>query len=531
MKSLLLTLFLSLLAYVGSSQRPNGVLSFDGQDDYAVSNSGMLNGTFTLDFYFRTCSPQTSIIGAPLISSLDTNSNTGFALNLTTTVSGDSASIELVAGDSTSTASEVVVLPIYGRNIFHHIALANDPTHQRMNLYFDGDSVGSLSLDYRSSTGFVLGSNLEQSAYFQGQVTELSIDDTLAFARVYKPPTTYYFDVNKSFWSFDLGDSKHVSSRRDTIQAMNGLRSLALPGHSVSGGIVPRDFCVDGSVDSVDWNQFGSTMLWSDSIDVILNGTSLLLFGDSSRSYQIQFSDSNGCLVDFSFEKNAVYPPRVDLGADTTLCEGDTLILSVDSFMDSGFFAVWNDKNFGLEFPVRQSGEYRVQVGTAGCNSSDTILVIDQPAPSPNLGNDTNLSSGFTVILGTKKHWNSYRWNTIETDSIILATVTGKYWVEVTDSNGCRGADTIRVNIEGSFPYSVKEGVFAHLKIGPNPSSAYVEVQGLEDFTYSLFDLSGKLVAKGVNEVILLPSPGGMYILDLESEGEHQRVEILRLAP
>ena len=158
MKSLLLTLFLSLLAYVGSSQRPNGVLSFDGQDDYAVSNSGMLNGTFTLDFYFRTCSPQTSIIGAPLISSLDTNSNTGFALNLTTTVSGNSASIELVAGDSTSTASEVVVLPIYGHNIFHHIALANDPTHQRMNLYFDGDSVGSLSLDYRSSTGFVLES-------------------------------------------------------------------------------------------------------------------------------------------------------------------------------------------------------------------------------------------------------------------------------------------------------------------------------------------------------------------------------------
>ncbi len=531
MKGIILSCFVFFFSLFSLAQRHNGILSFDGIDDYSSGSSAFLDESFSVDFYFRACAPSASIIETPLMSTLDTAAKTGFELSLTTAVSGNSASILLRAGDSSSIHDQVAIVPIYGHNSFHHIALSNDHLNNRLKLYFDGDSVGTLAINQVESDGLFLGTDREQSRHFQGQITELSIDDSLAFSAVYSLPTTYYFDAKKSFWAFDLGSTEFVSSLGDSLFSQNGLRSLVLPDYRVSGGTLRRDVCANGLVQMLDWSNFGSSMLWNDTTDVSLNGTQLELSGDSSRSYQVQFTDSNACMVDFTFEKTPVYPPLVSLGDDTVLCVGDTLTLSVGPISDSSFFAVWNDKVFGPKYEVRQSGEYRVKVGTASCYGSDTILVSDQAAPMPNLGSDTNLPSGFTVALSTMQAWNSFRWNTLETDSSILATVTGKYWVEVTDSNGCRGADTIFVAIEGSFPYSIHEDVFDALRVFPNPSFRSVEVEGLEEFRFELYDLNGKRLSEGAESPFTLPATQGVYILQLESEGKHQSLEILRLAP
>jgi hypothetical protein len=42
-------------------------------------------------------------------------------------------------------------------------------------------------------------------------------------------------------------------------------------------------------------------------------------------------------------------------------------------------------------------------------------------------------------------NYASYQWNTNESTSSIEVSTPGQYWVKVTNSNGCIGADTVNI--------------------------------------------------------------------------------------
>ena len=81
-----------------------------------------------------------------------------------------------------------------------------------------------------------------------------------------------------------------------------------------------------------------------------------------------------------------------------------------------------------------------------GCTKSDTVTVFVNPAPIVNLGSDTTRCMG-SVLLDAQNPGDLYLWSTGATTQTITATVTGNYYVTVTNSFNCSKADTILVTI------------------------------------------------------------------------------------
>lgn len=64
--------------------------------------------------------------------------------------------------------------------------------------------------------------------------------------------------------------------------------------------------------------------------------------------------------------------PEIDLGNDTTICEGQTLIIG---FPDSKASYLWNDNTTNNTLPVSKSGTYWVKGQILNCGDIDTITV------------------------------------------------------------------------------------------------------------------------------------------------------------
>jgi gliding motility-associated-like protein len=139
---------------------------------------------------------------------------------------------------------------------------------------------------------------------------------------------------------------------------------------------------------------------------------------------------------------NDPLPCFVDLGNDTTLCQGETLTLDPAT---PGSTYLWQDSSTDPTFTVTESGTYWVDVTISGCLTTDTILVDFISIPI-DLGNDTTLCQGETITLDATTPDATYMWQDGSTDSTLAVSNQGTYAVEVT-VNGCTAADTILVSL------------------------------------------------------------------------------------
>jgi len=80
----------------------------------------------------------------------------------------------------------------------------------------------------------------------------------------------------------------------------------------------------------------------------------------------------------------------------------------------------------------------------------DTIeLSIDvKTKPSLFLGRDTILCQDSSLFLSINKPMISYLWSTGDTSQTLLVDKRNEYWLQVTDSFGCKNTDTILVDIQ-----------------------------------------------------------------------------------
>jgi gliding motility-associated-like protein len=135
--------------------------------------------------------------------------------------------------------------------------------------------------------------------------------------------------------------------------------------------------------------------------------------------------------------------PFVDLGADTTLCEGDSYELS--SMIPAATY-VWQDNSSDTTFMATQTGTYWLSVEVNNCLAADTIQLLFEEPPNPNLGVDTSFCQGEVLLLNASTPNASYAWQDNSQNSNLSITQTGVYWVAV-DLNGCVKADTITVTV------------------------------------------------------------------------------------
>jgi len=178
--------------------------------------------------------------------------------------------------------------------------------------------------------------------------------------------------------------------------------------------------------------------------------------GDTTRTIKVTQSGNynvtvtnfiTGCEVTSDNKVITVYPlPYLNLGHDTSICQGDVLPL------DAGLGYTSYNWNNGLsnshDFYVHDPGNYFVAVRDSNdCKNYDTIKVVVNINPVVNLGNDTSFC-GNVYFLDAGSGFVSYYWNNgLSNNQILQVNHAGIYFVVVKDSNNCKDADTINIDI------------------------------------------------------------------------------------
>ena len=131
----------------------------------------------------------------------------------------------------------------------------------------------------------------------------------------------------------------------------------------------------------------------------------------------------------------------VNLGNDTTLCQGSTLVLDA-SLINATY--IWQDNSTAYNFTVSQPGRYFVTATKDHCTATDTIEVHYRTTPLINLGNDTTLCQGDALVLNASVMQGRYLWQDQSTHATYTVTQAGTYSVNVMAT--CIGQFSIRVN-------------------------------------------------------------------------------------
>lgn len=173
--------------------------------------------------------------------------------------------------------------------------------------------------------------------------------------------------------------------------------------------------------------------------------------GDTSRT--IDVSTTGQYYVQVYNACNAVWdtinvtvtgPPTVNLGNSVSFCRGSSFNLNAQN---PGCTYVWNTGDTTQLINIYDPGVYWVLI-TNNCGSvTDSIdVIVEDPLNSLNLGRDTSICQGDSILLDTKLVGVSTKWQNGSATNSIYVKETGSYWVEVTNTCGS-WEDTIHVTV------------------------------------------------------------------------------------
>ncbi len=147
--------------------------------------------------------------------------------------------------------------------------------------------------------------------------------------------------------------------------------------------------------------------------------------------------------------------PIVNLGPDTTICDGNSMSISLDSTAGS---YLWNFGSSSSSTTMNSSGAYSVTItDNNGCQGSDTVNILVTPLPEIQITADTFVCEGSSLQLnaagGTQYSWSSSHQLSNPNVSNPLASPTSPttFWVTVETSSGCIDSISVSVDIH-HFP-------------------------------------------------------------------------------
>ncbi len=163
---------------------------------------------------------------------------------------------------------------------------------------------------------------------------------------------------------------------------------------------------------------------------------------DTSGIYTQTILNSQGCdsIITLNLTVNRFFKIR-----DTAICYGQSYFTGGSSQIVSG---VYTDT---LQTP-------------AGCDLVTGTNLIVHPKLSLDLGNNSNLCQGQTVILNAGL-FSNYQWQDGSTQSAFTINNTGSYWVKVEDEKSCTAIDSITFLKWDTLP---KHFLPKDLKLCPN---------------------------------------------------------------
>lgn len=184
-----------------------------------------------------------------------------------------------------------------------------------------------------------------------------------------------------------------------------------------------------------------------------------------------------------------------NLGMDTLLCPGDSLMLDVT--IPEGTY-LWQDGSTDPIFTIREGGTYAVTVSSACDTTMDEVVVQYFLPILTELGRDTFLCPGEPIVLDATSFTESdYLWSNGETDPVLRVKEPGVY--RVTVSNNCEEViDEVEI-----FECEVCD-VYVPNAFSPNDDGFNDEFGPLSDcillnFNMKIFDRWGALLFESDN--------------------------------
>ncbi|MEO6963924.1 MAG: gliding motility-associated C-terminal domain-containing protein [Puia sp.] len=210
----------------------------------------------------------------------------------------------------------------------------------------------------------------------------------------------------------------------------------ALPTPLVSLGN-DTSLCEGGSITLTAPQEAGYSYQWQDNSNAGTYTVSL------AGTYTVKVTNQFNCSASASVKVNFVPLPLFSLGNDTALCQGKIFALHPKPSTLPGTF-LWSAGNTTAMLNIGSAGLYWLQVSNGGCSYRDSINVLVRPAPVIDLGNDTTLCDGQSLLLDVSNNNSTYQWQDGSVDPQYSVNKTGVYSVKV-DEDGCDTSGSISV--------------------------------------------------------------------------------------
>lgn len=259
--------------------------------------------------------------------------------------------------------------------------------------------------------------------------TSITLDATL-------PGSTYLWNTSAQTPTIDVTDAGTyiVTVSQSGCAVVDSIHVFVLPTPPVALGN-DTTLC-DGATLTLDANYPGATYLWQD------NSASPTFSVSDDGTYSVTVT-LNGCSASDAINISYVGPLAIDLGPDTLLCPGTSLLLT--AFLPGGT-TVWSTNTVGAAISVSQPAIYWANVTVAGCSTSDSITVGQVPLDALDLGDDASVCDGNSIGFDITVPGASYLWDDNSTEPTRWVDQEGDYWARIM-LGGCETSDTIHLAV------------------------------------------------------------------------------------
>ncbi len=225
------------------------------------------------------------------------------------------------------------------------------------------------------------------------------------------------------------------STEIEVVESMIEIPEINGPTTFCFGEIVALS--IDSNYDSIVWNTGESES------EIMIN---------EGGEYSVTVSDDVGCTQSSQFETILSQVEVPEISGPSVFCADETAVLFVSQNYDS---YDWSTDETIDEIIITEGGDYAVTVSDVnGCTESTEISVLQSSPEVPDISGPSIFCWDEIAVLSVDQDFETYTWNTAETDKEISISQAGDYSVTVSDINGC--TSEAMVTIDQYLEYNIE---------------------------------------------------------------------------
>lgn len=213
---------------------------------------------------------------------------------------------------------------------------------------------------------------------------------------------------------------------------------------------------------------------------------------DAIGEYIVEVHTESACYVTDTINIDMYDPINLFLGNDTILCYLSSLVLDATQTPKAEANYMWQDYSTNSTYTVIYEGQYWVVVENLCTQERDTINVEELMHPELNLGNDTLICIGNTLLIDATIPWGiSYVWENGTSGAFRHIESEGLYWIVA--SNPCVSViDSIFVNFDDCGPVLFIPNTFSPNSDGLNDVFEIGAIKNISKLNIMIFNRWGQ---------------------------------------